>query len=314
MKEHFPKISIVTPSYNQGKYIEDTILSILDQNYPNLEYFIIDGGSNDETINIIKKYEDKINYWISEPDQGQSDAINKGLELCTGEIFNWINSDDKLAPGALFEIARTFKETNCDFIAGWVLDDFDNSMNAKCITKNSNLEINNVLKIVPDHYVYHQPGIWFRKRHMDTLPMFSADMHYHFDWDYTIRYIGIYPKVIYLDQILVHFRAHPASKSISQQHKFGFEIEKCYKNLFLFLKNKNPLKSKAKRKFEKIKWHSELQNIIKTRGYNFKTFKHIVGQMIISPRFRLTRFAFGQLKLFLKNIHQINNCFSIIFY
>lgn len=97
----YPKITLVTPSFNQGEFIEETIRSVLLQNYPNLEYIIIDGGSTDDTVAIIKKYEKYISYWISEKDKGQSEAINKGLKIATGEIFNWLNSDDYYAPGTL---------------------------------------------------------------------------------------------------------------------------------------------------------------------------------------------------------------------
>ncbi|VAW86183.1 Glycosyl transferase, family 2 [hydrothermal vent metagenome] len=97
----FPKISIVTPSYNQGEFLEATLVSVLDQRYPNLEYIVIDGGSNDNSIEIIKKYEKHLTYWVSEKDRGQSHAINKGFEKATGELFYWLNSDDKLEPGAL---------------------------------------------------------------------------------------------------------------------------------------------------------------------------------------------------------------------
>ena len=86
-----PKISIVTPSFNQGKYLEKTILSVIEQGYPNLEQIIIDGGSTDESVEIIKKYEKHLAYWVSEPDRGQSHAINKGFERATGEIFGWLN-------------------------------------------------------------------------------------------------------------------------------------------------------------------------------------------------------------------------------
>jgi len=101
-----PKISIITPSFNQGDFIEETIRSVLLQNYPNLEYIIIDGGSTDNSLEIIKKYEPWLTYWTSERDNGQSDAINKGFNLATGEYGNWINSDDLLEKNAL----HTFSE------------------------------------------------------------------------------------------------------------------------------------------------------------------------------------------------------------
>ena len=96
-----PKISIITPCFNAALYIEQTILSIINQDYDNLEYIIIDGGSTDGTIDIIKKYENKIAYWISEPDNGQSEAINKGIAVSTGDVFNWVNGDDYLEVGVL---------------------------------------------------------------------------------------------------------------------------------------------------------------------------------------------------------------------
>lgn len=107
-KHPYPKISIITPSLNQGDFIEECIRSVLLQQYPNLEYIIIDGGSQDNTVNIIKKYEPWIDYWVSEEDSGQSQAINKGMKIATGDIVAWLNSDDMYFPGVFFEIARQF--------------------------------------------------------------------------------------------------------------------------------------------------------------------------------------------------------------
>ena len=107
--DNLPKITIVTPSYNQGEFLEETIRSVLLQNYPKLEYIIIDGGSTDQSVEIIKKYEPWIDFWVSEPDRGQSHAINKGFERATGEWGNWINSDDLLAKDALLKLANELK-------------------------------------------------------------------------------------------------------------------------------------------------------------------------------------------------------------
>jgi cellulose synthase/poly-beta-1,6-N-acetylglucosamine synthase-like glycosyltransferase len=108
----FPKISIVTPSYQQGEFIEDTIQSVLTQHYPNLEYILIDGGSKDQTLEKVRQYENLLTYWVSEKDSGQSEAINKGLRHATGNIVSWLCSDDILLPGALFRVAKAFAQSS----------------------------------------------------------------------------------------------------------------------------------------------------------------------------------------------------------
>ncbi|WP_235153285.1 glycosyltransferase family 2 protein [Dyadobacter sp. CY345] len=110
MTSSFPKITIVTPSFNQGKYLEETILSVIDQGYPNLEYIIIDGGSTDESLSIIKKYENQLAYWVSEKDEGLYHGIQKGFEKSSGEIMAWINADDMYHKKSLFKTAEIFSK------------------------------------------------------------------------------------------------------------------------------------------------------------------------------------------------------------
>src|ERR1051326_4086331 len=99
MKKELPRISIVIPSYNQGNYIGKTLRSVVEQDYPNLQLIVMDGGSTDRTVDIIREYQGAIDLWVSEPDKGQTDAINKGFSACDGEIFNWLNTDDWLEQG-----------------------------------------------------------------------------------------------------------------------------------------------------------------------------------------------------------------------
>lgn len=132
---HWPRISIVTPSFNSARFIEDTIKSVISQKYPNLEYFIIDGGSTDGTLDIIKKYESHLTAWISEPDNGMYHAIQKGFEKSTGEIMAWINSDDMYHNKALFTVADIFMsfpdQVNWILGASTVFDEYGRTIFAK---------------------------------------------------------------------------------------------------------------------------------------------------------------------------------------
>jgi glycosyltransferase involved in cell wall biosynthesis len=214
----WPRISIVTPSYNQGKYIEETILSILDQNYPNLEYIVIDGGSTDNSVEIIKKYELQLTYWVSEPDKGQADAINKGLAICTGDIFNWINSDDLLAVNALNFIAEQYLKNNhlkvfaggCGIIKDGII--LSNVYNKQDLTFEG---------LIKEKSNFQQPSQWLNLTTIDCK--INANLHYSFDWDLFLRLNLKEKEIFYTNTFLAYFRHHSESKTSLFELKFKEE-------------------------------------------------------------------------------------------
>lgn len=221
-----PKISIVTPSFNQGKYLEETIISILSQDYPNLEYIIIDGGSTDNSLEIIKKYKNHLKYWISEPDKGQADAINKGLVHCTGDIFNWINSDDLLAPNALKVIASLYNENTT--IAGKVFNFYEDNPSLNDFTQNQNLEFDKFLKL---ESIYHQPGIWLNLQSIKQTKL-NINSNYYFDFFFYLTHFKSKPALSYTNEVLAHFRVHNQSKTSLIQSKSRLEMINFYRELY----------------------------------------------------------------------------------
>ncbi|WP_295101568.1 glycosyltransferase family 2 protein [uncultured Candidatus Kuenenia sp.] len=212
----YPKITVVTPSYNQAQFLERTILSVLNQNYPNLEYIIIDGGSTDGSVEIIKKYETKLAYWVSEPDRGQSHAINKGWQMSTGQIMAYLNSDDTYRAGALFYIAKYFAEhPEVDMVYGdvYVIDENDNLVQP-FICGEFNLK-----RYIKDcNYYIPQQAVFFRRQIFEKVGLLDENLHFKMDRDYFIR-IGINGCVKRIPHYLAHFRTHPAAKSTPRHTK-----------------------------------------------------------------------------------------------
>lgn len=223
---NWPKISIVTPSYNQGKYIEQTILSVINQNYPNLEYIVIDGGSTDETISIIRKYEKFISYWVSEKDDGQSHAINKGLEKCTGDIFNWLNSDDWYEPDALYIVAKEFmKDDSVLFVSGYENHVFENG---EKVVHNGTYLNDDLLETI-ERCELTQPSTFFKLSSIRKIGGVSNQLHYIMDGEMWVRLMLIYGQkgFIKLDKVLVNFRLHENSKTVSNLIVNNFRFERA---------------------------------------------------------------------------------------
>lgn len=215
-----PKITIITPSYNQGQFIEETILSVINQGYPNLEYIIIDGGSTDNTVDVIKKYEKYIHYWVSEKDTGQANAINKGLKIATGQIINWLNSDDVLLPGALALVAQRFAEHPGAIIIHGRIQYFGAASYYSQNIPQKDLEIRYAA-----HICMPQPACFFKKKLIDEQGLLDESMHFSMDTDLYVR-AGLHYQLAQVDDVFAKFRLHESSKSVSVFNKTFLEDNK----------------------------------------------------------------------------------------
>lgn len=214
-----PRISIVTPSFNQAAFLEETIRSVLLQGYPNLQYIVIDGGSTDGSIEIIRKYAPWLDYWTSEPDQGQSHAINKGLARCDGEWFNWINSDDYLLPGALAAIAAASRShPSVRMIAGGlrVVDPTGAMIRSYSVKLTAN-----VAEDIVNHRTA-QPAMFYR-RGSAVGP--DETLHFAMDFAMWVQLLAEQGSdgVHLVDQEIAAFRLHESSKTSSPSARFEQE-------------------------------------------------------------------------------------------
>ncbi|HRJ30859.1 MAG TPA: glycosyltransferase family 2 protein [Cyclobacteriaceae bacterium] len=223
----WPKISIVTPSYNQGHYIEETIRSVIMQGYPNLEYIVIDGGSTDDTVNIIKKYESNITYWVSEKDNGQTHAINKGFEKATGDILAYLNSDDVYMPYTFRLVAELFAKFKLNWLTGLRSHLVDKEVIAPLPTATT--KFNSYLYQKGFHVPWvlgwnQQPStFWSSSLFASAGRNFDETMQCSFDVDMWIRF-SRYDDLVYVRSVLAMMRQHADQKSRTLRLDFK-EIE-----------------------------------------------------------------------------------------
>ncbi|MEZ4795938.1 MAG: glycosyltransferase family 2 protein [Flavobacteriaceae bacterium] len=237
---NYPKISIVTPSYNQGQFLEDTILSVLGQFYPNLEYFIYDACSTDNSVDIIKKYENQISYWVSEKDSGQADAINKGFQRSTGDILLWLNSDDMLMPNVLNFIAKQYLKNGEGIYFGNCIH-FEEANNG-VITNGSNVvdNFNSIPLQLVDTLI--QPSSFWSKSVWDKIGELNTNFHYGFDWEWFLRAKKKNIHFYAINKPLSMYRFHDAHKTgvggkerREELHKIYSSYSDKYANLYLLL-------------------------------------------------------------------------------
>jgi glycosyltransferase involved in cell wall biosynthesis len=205
----YPLVTIVTPSYNQGRFIEATITSVLNQGYPNLEYLVIDGGSTDNTLDILKQYDGKLK-WISEKDKGQSDAINKGFKLARGEIVAWLNSDDTYEPGAIQAAVDYFnKHDNVALVYGEgdIIDEFGLKVKRFDATQDFDLW---TLIHVWDYIM--QPATFFRRDALKQVNYLDENLHWCMDWDLWIK-LALRYDVGFINQVFANSREYAETKT-----------------------------------------------------------------------------------------------------
>lgn len=211
-----PRICVVTPSFNQAPYLERTIRSVLDQGYPNLEYIIIDGGSTDGSVDVIKRYEDKLTYWVSEPDNGQTHALNKGFARATGDFLCWINSDDFFLEGSFVAFAETaMKHPEADWFMGKieVVDEYGTSLKNVVPRYNSKQKWYAFVATRQFDTELQQPATFFSKRAWMAAGELDESLRYVMDFDYwgRLAYLGFRPVTI--DYDIAGFRMHGESKT-----------------------------------------------------------------------------------------------------
>ncbi|HZZ98497.1 MAG TPA: glycosyltransferase family 2 protein [Candidatus Saccharimonadia bacterium] len=213
----YPKITVITPSFNQGEFIEQTIQSVLTQNYPNLEYIVMDGGSTDNTLRILRSFRGKLR-WISKKDKGQTDAINKGMRLATGDIVAYLNSDDLYTPSALFTVAQIFSEhQDVQWLTGdyEVIDEHGNQIHAVVVTYKRLLRrfLNRNTLLVANSII--QPSTFWRRSFGKKIGPFNDSLRYCMDFEFWLRAFRKSP-VFVIPDVLSKFRIHPGSKGGSQ--------------------------------------------------------------------------------------------------
>jgi glycosyltransferase involved in cell wall biosynthesis len=219
-----PRITVVTPSFNQAGFLRDTIESVLGQGYPDLEYIIMDGGSTDGSVEIIKEYRQRLSYSCSEPDGGQAEAINKGFARSTGDILAWLNSDDYYLPGTLRHIAENLDVNQPELLLGNCVHFHE----GKPKIHGSDLPLRHQqLSLTVVDYIIQPSSFWTREA-WDRVGSLESHFHYVFDWDWYLRAIKAEVEVKTTSRYLSAYRVHPRHKSGTGGEKREEEIRAIY--------------------------------------------------------------------------------------
>ena len=212
----FPLVSVVTPSLDQGRYIEATIRSVAEQDYPRVEHIVIDGGSTDQTLDVLSRY-GHLRY-LSEPDRGQAHALNKGFALATGDVFGWLNADDLYLPGAISAAVGVLRETGCALVhGGWSQID----EHGRLLREVSPISFDYQLQLEVRNAV-SQPGSFFTRKAFESVGGIDERYRYAMDYELWLK-LGARFDVRHVERTLAAYRLHPTSKTVSEPGGFSSE-------------------------------------------------------------------------------------------
>ncbi len=288
MSKVFPKISIVTPSYNQGEYIEQTIQSVLGQFYENIEYLVLDAASKDETVSILEKYESQISYWHSKPDGGQSAAINEGFKKSTGDIIAWLNSDDYYLTSTLNKVAELLPLDKPVILMG---NCFHFQQGKDTGTGSLITEWHNEIELKNGDYII-QPSTFFNRKAWDLVGELNESLHFTFDWEWFLRAEEKGVEFIVTSDYFSVYRLHEAHKSSTGGEKRDneiYEIVKKYNSkedtelFFYILQNKNVMKERL----------TNLSSLLNTQRLKSQLFRQIFFR-------KLSKSEWNKVDIFMK--------------
>ena len=224
-----PLVSIVTPSFNQAAFLERALESVLAQDYPNVEYIVVDGGSSDGSVEIIKRFEDRIAWWESSPDDGQVDALLKGFARAEGEILGWLNSDDELLPGAIATVVEELRADPSLMLAYGDNTLMDEEGGYEDVLRARPFDVVEMLRTGQNHVP--QPGSLFRREALELAGGLPRDGYYYFDFEFVVR-LGLAAFVKRVPARLGLYRLHDESKSVSAQEQKADDHLRMYDAVF----------------------------------------------------------------------------------
>jgi glycosyltransferase involved in cell wall biosynthesis len=267
-----PLISIITPSFNQGKFLESTVRSVLAQDYPNIEYILIDGGSTDNSLEILQKYQDHFAYWESVPDQGQAHAINKGFQRATGEFIAWLNSDDLYMAGAISQAVKALQR-NPD--AGMVFGD-----GVVIDAENRLLDLHRYKDYTAFDLlcfdVLLQPATFMRRSVLEKVGLLREDYHLIMDHELWIRIASLVP-IQHVSQFWAAERTYPEAKTMDQAGNFVSEAERLLQELDDFV---------GEQAFDRVKLHANLKTFAGRRYIDAKEYRNSLKAFLAGMRIK----------------------------